>query len=263
MGGAPFQPPGTRRSKCGIWIGLELRSLRGHSGLVNGVALSPDGRQAISTSDDTTLKVWDLEAGREMTPLRGHSGPVYSVAVSADWRRAVSASSDDTLKVWDIEAGRELLTLQGHRNVIAGVGMSAGLGGARFPLPGIVRSESGIWRLASGFALWWATLTGVLRVSVGADGRRAVSASKDTTLKLWDLESGFSIAAFTCDFPAYCCAFDSVDRPSLPSTAQAGSTTSRSIVITRLSMIKRSKTTCTSSASAMISPTPCVKICAT
>jgi hypothetical protein len=45
-------------------------------------------------------------------------------------------------------------------------------------------------------------------VAVSADGRRAVSASWDKTLKVWDVGSGHVEAAFTCDSAAQCCAFD-------------------------------------------------------
>jgi hypothetical protein len=46
-----------------------------------------------------------------------------------------------------------------------------------------------------------------LGAAVTADGRRAVSASRDHTLKVWDLEAGAALAAFTCDADAICCAF--------------------------------------------------------
>ena len=39
--------------------------------------------------------------------------------------------------------------------------------------------------------------------------RRAVSASNDQTLKVWDLESGAVLATFTCDAGVFCCAFAS------------------------------------------------------
>ena len=41
--------------------GRALRTLEGHSGAVSGVAVTPDGRRAISASWDKTLKVWDLK----------------------------------------------------------------------------------------------------------------------------------------------------------------------------------------------------------
>jgi WD40 repeat protein len=44
-------------------------------------------------------------------------------------------------------------------------------------------------------------------VAVTSDGKRAVSASGDHTLKVWDLDSGPLVATFHCDGPAHCCAF--------------------------------------------------------
>jgi WD40 repeat protein len=45
-----------------------------------------------------------------------------------------------------------------------------------------------------------------LAVAVMPDGRRAVSASMDRTLRLWDLESGKEIAAFTGEGDMLSCA---------------------------------------------------------
>jgi WD40 repeat protein len=86
-----------------------IRTLEGHPTNVNGVALSPNRRCAVSASGDKTLKVWDLETGRELRTLQGHSGRVIGVAVSPDGRWAVSAG-DVTLKVWHLETGEAVAT---------------------------------------------------------------------------------------------------------------------------------------------------------
>jgi WD40 repeat protein len=40
-----------------------------------------------------------------------------------------------------------------------------------------------------------------------ADGKCAVSASDNKTLRVWSLETGAQVGAFTSDAPAGCCAF--------------------------------------------------------
>ena len=72
--------------------GALLRTLEGHTDVVNGVAVTPDGKRAVSASRDKTLKVWDLDTGRALRTLEGHSDRVDGVAVTADGKRAVSAS---------------------------------------------------------------------------------------------------------------------------------------------------------------------------
>src|ERR1039457_5598395 len=52
-------------------------------------------KQAVSASQDKTLKVWDLETGRALRTLEGHSNDVNAVAVTPDGKQAVS----------DLEAG--------------------------------------------------------------------------------------------------------------------------------------------------------------
>jgi len=47
----------------------------------------------------------------------------------------------------------------------------------------------------------------VYGVAVTPDGKRAVSASRDNTLKVWDLDTYVLLVTFHCDAPANCCAF--------------------------------------------------------
>jgi WD40 repeat protein len=81
------------------------------------VAVTADGRQAVSGSWDQTLRLWDLESGQTLRTLEGHTYWVNAVAVTADGRQAVSGSEDDTLRLWDLESGKEIATFTGESQI--------------------------------------------------------------------------------------------------------------------------------------------------
>ena len=84
----------------------------------------PDGRRAVSGSDDKTLRIWDLETGQTLTTLQGHTDGVDAVAITPDGRRAVSGSRDKTLRVWHLETGQTLTTLRGHTDWVNAVAIT-------------------------------------------------------------------------------------------------------------------------------------------
>jgi WD40 repeat protein len=101
--------------------GKELRCLKGHVGRVTAVAISRDGRLALSGADGPwneipprdpraafDLRLWDLENGKELRRLSGHTAFIREVAFSPGGRLAVSGSADQTARVWDVETGKEL-----------------------------------------------------------------------------------------------------------------------------------------------------------
>jgi WD40 repeat protein len=177
------------KKKWNVETMRELHTFHGHTDAVYGVALSGDGRRAVSASRDHTMKVWDLETGSELRTLQGHKNVVKGVALSGDGQLAVSASWDDTLKVWDVETGRELRTLQGHSDDVNGVALS---GDGRRAVSASWDNTLKVWDVEVG--LEFRTLQGhtgpVNGVTLSGDGRRAVSASDDRTLKVWDVAAG-------------------------------------------------------------------------
>ena len=79
---ATLTPPG----------GALIRTLAGHSGPVQAVAVTPDGRRAVSGSDDATLRLWDLESGRELACFTG-DGPMPCCAIAPDGVRLVAGDA--------------------------------------------------------------------------------------------------------------------------------------------------------------------------
>ncbi|HAA33444.1 MAG TPA: hypothetical protein DCE56_44135 [Cyanobacteria bacterium UBA8553] len=167
----------------------EMHMLKGHERSVTAVAVTPDGKRAISGSRDQTLKIWDLRRGTQLHNLKDHKGWITSIVVTPDGKQAISASADKTLKVWDIEQGKQLHNLTGHTDIIWAVALTPD--GKR------AVSASGdktlkVWDIQQGKELY--TLRGhrawVTGVALTSDGKQAVSASVDKTLKVWNLQQG-------------------------------------------------------------------------
>jgi NACHT domain- and WD repeat-containing protein len=167
-----------------------LKTLEGHTSWVKAVSMTPDGRRAVSGSDDHTVRVWDLETGECERVLEGHTDTVYAVRMTPDGRRVVSGSQDNTVRVWDLETGECERVLEGPNSVnavsITPDGRRAVSGGS-YP-DNTVR----VWDLETGECerVLERHHYSVNAVSITPDGRRAVSGSDDHTVRVWDLETG-------------------------------------------------------------------------
>jgi WD40 repeat protein len=63
--------------------GTKLVTLTGHSNYVLGIAVTPDGRRAVSASLDNTLRVWNLESFTGLATFTG-DGVSHSCAIRPD-----------------------------------------------------------------------------------------------------------------------------------------------------------------------------------
>lgn len=172
-----------------IWKGVH--TLKGHSELVQSVAISPDGQILASSSADKTIKLWNLETGKLLYTLEGHSSLVISVAFNPDGTTLASASNlavgDGNIKLWNVETG----TLQ----------RSLGKGLLSFRVSCVTFSPDGqtlasgnidatikLWQLNSGKV--HSTLKGhgwdVNSVAFSRDGKILVSGGLDGAIKIWN-----------------------------------------------------------------------------
>lgn len=89
--------------------------LTGHRGKVLSLAVSADGRYAVSGGDDGTARVWDLRGRREVQRFEGHTGAVYSVAFTSNTaEHVVSGGEDQTIRLWHAQSGHEIHNVEGQ-----------------------------------------------------------------------------------------------------------------------------------------------------
>ncbi|CDF34811.1 WD40-repeat containing protein [Chondrus crispus] len=172
-----------------------LWSVCGHESWVCSVAMSGDGKRAVSGSDDMSVRVWDVDTGLRIgDALTGHTGAVDRVAMSGDGKRAVSKSRDGSVRVWDVDTGRQIGdALTGHTGAVYSVGMS---GDGKRAVSGSYDKSVRVWDVDTGRQIGDA-LTGhtdaVASVAMSGDGKRAVSGSWDKSVRVWDVDTGRQI----------------------------------------------------------------------
>lgn len=90
---------------------------QGHSASITSVDYCPDGRHIVSTSADSTIKVWNTLTGACIETLYGHTDRVCSACYSPDGRYILSASFDWKILRWDTVTNM-FIPLCGHKDYV-------------------------------------------------------------------------------------------------------------------------------------------------
>jgi len=165
-----------------------LDAVLSHKGPVKYATFSPDGKTALTASDDGTAKLWDGATGTPAGPPLEHEGRVLYAAFSPDGRVAATASLDGKARLWDVATGRLIHSLD-H---------PPGVHKLAFSPDGKTLVTAG----TNNAARLWNVETGKLRgrplehtsqvdaVAFSPDGRIVLTASDDKTARRWDAATG-------------------------------------------------------------------------
>jgi WD40 repeat protein len=161
-----------------ITSGRCLATMKGHRDRINCI-LRLSGNRFASASDDGSVHIWN-ENGARAGVLSGHGGPVLHLARIGD---AVAASArSGRVFIWDLDSGKTRDVLAGHRGAVAGTAVLDATRMVSWSYDSTLR----LWSLvdASQLAVMHRHQGPVTCVEVLADGR-LLSGSQDATLRLW------------------------------------------------------------------------------
>jgi WD40 repeat protein len=101
-------------------IGTTTRKLIGHSGPVYSVSFDPLGgsaappRYLLSSSADSTARLWSMDTLTNVVAYRGHQGPVWDAQWSPMGIYFATGSRDRTARLWSTERVSALRVYAGH-----------------------------------------------------------------------------------------------------------------------------------------------------
>jgi cytochrome c len=179
--------------RCSMFVAALLlltpaaAQLRGHGGPVRALAVSPDGKNAISGSFDTSAIRWSLERNAATEVLRFHEGAVNAVAALADGRVA-TGGEEGRIALWREGSTTPIAVLDGHRGPVAALAVSQD---GRMLASASWDHTARLWPLAGGAPrLLEGHAQNVNGVAFMPDDRAVVTAGYDASVRIWPLDAG-------------------------------------------------------------------------
>jgi WD40 repeat protein len=193
-----YEVPGVDNS-IRLWeveTGEQVKILEGHTEPLIDIAISPDGRKAVSTALDNSIRLWDLNSGEEIQRLEYQSTP-WAIATHPDGRRALIGTGDPSLIMWDLESGEILDHFIGHEGIPFGLAISPD---GKTALSGDPATSLILWDVESGQQIRRFSYDigeAIMGIVFSPDSRLAVIQANNRNVVVWDTETWEIVRVFT------------------------------------------------------------------
>ena len=188
--------PGPQMQSLGLYSARALPQ-KAHQNMISALALAANETQVVSASLDGDLAIWDLATAELVARLPvqrqpGQRSEIYDMAVFPDGFRCAVVDRGGMVRIWDLRQAVLLREFQGSSRPLSSVAVSSdGTVLATGGWAGIIK----LWDLNNEAALP-RSLEGhrgvVNRLVFGPHGKLLASCSRDSTARIWNLQSGKS-----------------------------------------------------------------------
>jgi len=159
-----------------------------HNHIVTSVRFTPGDSLIVTSSVDSTIKIWRKLSGEIVKEVKQPSGIAY-MDLSADGNYIVTGNYDSTVKLWSVNNGALIKEFRGHSGTVWTVAISSDgkkiVSGGNDGLVNIWDVETGdlLHKLNGHKRIVWS-------VKFSPDGAQVASSSFDFTIKVWNVADG-------------------------------------------------------------------------
>ncbi|WOL13509.1 transcription initiation factor TFIID subunit 5 isoform X1 [Canna indica] len=178
---------GTEESKGSYTV------FHGHSGPIYSTTFSPLGDFLLSSSSDSTIRLWSTKLNANLVCYKGHNYPVWDVQFSPVGHYFASSSHDRTARIWSMDRVQPLRIMAGHLSDVDCVQWHAN---CNYIATGSSDKTVRLWDVQSGecVRIFIGHRSTVLSLAMSPDGRFMASGDEDGTIMLWDLSTSRCIS---------------------------------------------------------------------
>ncbi len=126
-------------SGCLLWTGK-------HRSAIRTLAISPDGRYAVSGGNDATAKLWDVTSGQPLGPELPSRGEVFVARFHPSSNLVATGGYDATIRLWQVPSGQMVGEPMLHQALVTDLTFDAS--GSRL-LSGSVDATARLWDVAT------------------------------------------------------------------------------------------------------------------
>ncbi|XP_051829724.1 WD repeat-containing protein 88 [Antechinus flavipes] len=163
---------------------------------------NPDSLRIASASSNLDMKIWDISAKATLLTIHNaHSNIIADCCFTFSGHFLCTAAWDKTLKIWDVNTGGFrnegacVTLMEGHEGSVSSCFFTSD---ASLVVSGSYDKIVNVWDVAGGYRK--CTLKGhgdwVMDVEISKNQKWVISASKDTSLRLWNIENVDQIPLF-------------------------------------------------------------------